>query len=140
MCVVAAVAMKSLEVRVLPAVPVDTAEVRGTVSVLLTVGQLLLPHTDALEDLSPGVVAVTVSVPSVSSLARSQRGAVGISLAGSYRSRVIIPGKAHVHEATMILASFARHILTVIILVTYGIHGDVSEHSESLIRSDGLDV
>ena len=139
MCVVAAV-MKSLEVRVFPAVPVDTAEVRGTVSVLITLDQLLLPHTDAPEDLSPGVVAVTVSVPSVSSLALSQRDAVGSSPAGSDRSRVIFPGKAHVHEATMIQASFARHILTVNILDTYGIHGDVSEHSESLIRGEGLVV
>ena len=94
--------MKSLEIRVFPAVPVDTAEVRGTIGVLLTVSQLLLPDTDALEDLPPGVVAVAVPVTSVSSLALRQPRTVRIPLAGSDRSRIISPGKAHVHEAAVI--------------------------------------
>lgn len=100
--VVVTVVVKSLEIRVLPAVPVDTAEVGGAVVVLLTVSQLLLPDTDALEDLPPGVVAVAVPVTSVSSLALRQPRTVRIPLAGSDRSRVISPGKAHVHEAAVI--------------------------------------
>ena len=108
--------------------------------VLLTVSQLLLPDTDALEDLPPGVVAVAVPVTSVSSLALRQPRTVRIPLAGSDRSRVISPGKAHVHEATVIQASFALDILTIIILSTDRILRDVSENSESLIRRDRLVV
>jgi len=132
--------MKSLEIRVFPAVPVDTAEVRGTIGVLLTVSQLLLPDTDTLEDLPPGEVTVTVSVFSVSSLALSQRGALGISLTRSEGSPIFSPGKAHVHEAAVILGSFAADILTISIPGTERILRDVSENSESLIGRDGLVV
>ena len=139
MLVVVTVVVKSLEIRVLPAVSVDTAEVWRTISVLLTVCQLLLSDTDTQEDLPPGVVTVTVPVFSVSSLALSQRGALGISLTRSELSLLIIsPGKAHVHEATVIQASFAPDVLTIIILSTYRILRDVSENSESLIRRDAL--
>ena len=120
--VVVTVVAKSLEIRVLPAVSVDTAEVWRTISVLLTVCQLLLSDTDTQEDLPPGVVTVTVPVFSVSSLALSQRGALGISLTRSELSLLIIsPGKAHVHEATVIQASFGPDVLTIIILSTYRI-------------------
>lgn len=138
--VVVTVVAKSLEIRVLPAVSVDTAEVRGAISVFLTVGQFLLPDTDAPGDLSPGVVTVTVSVPSVSSLALSQAGTLGVSLTRSELSRVISPGEAHVHEATVFEAGFALDILTFIIFSTHRIHRDVSENSESLIRRDILVV
>ena len=77
---------------------------------LLAVNEFLLSDTDALPDFSPGVVAVTVSVLSVSSLLLSQRDTLGVSLTASEVSRVIFPGKAHVHEATMIQASFAPDI------------------------------
>ena len=89
--------VKSLEVRVFPAEKVDTAEVRGTFVVVFAVGQLLLPDTDAQEDMPPVSVSVTFSVSSISSLALRQRGAAGMSLTRSELSRVISPGKAHVH-------------------------------------------